>query len=80
MNRMFDTLETFREIEIGRCVVGGIAADDHERLDRTVVHLFGELLEGGRLHGRRWQLDVRDGLARVAQRLVDRQRWCTNRG
>ena len=65
------------ELEVGRRVVSGVSPDDDEgrhAARRHVRHELGQRLARGALGRRSRGLDVPDGLAGVAERLVDRVR------
>ena len=69
-------LKARAEVEVGRRVVDGVAADDDEHLDLALVDVGQQLsqrldvIDGVRVN----RLGVHDGLPRVAERGVDRVR------
>ena len=65
--------ECLGEVEIGRSVVGRVAPEDDERVDGTGVDVAAQLAQRADLIGRAFinARQVLDGLAHVAQRMVD---------
>ena len=66
--------ELFAELEVGRSVVDGVAAQDEQRADRALADVVDEGLEAGRWVGLERLGDgvVADGVAGVAERSIER--------